>query len=177
VPVAERALEIWPNVCKFVDATIKKPKAQQPSCNNTVMDATRDALFQPRLHTFLSIARQLQPFLTLYQTDRPMIPFMADDLNNLLRALMKRFVKSDVLRSADSLSLLIKVDVNKHENHHTYSKIDVGFAADKKLKELQVTKKVSDRQLLEYRMEVKDFLVAVVAKILDKAPIKYPVVH
>lgn len=139
--------------------------------------ATADAIFPLQLHTFNSIAQHLQLFLELYQTDRPMLPFLADDVHTMLKALMKRFMKSSVLADADSLVKVVKLDVTKQENHLSSSKIDVGFAADKKLKELYASKKINDKQILQYRLEVKDFLVAVVSKILEKSPVKYSIVR
>lgn len=63
------------------------------------------------------------------------------------------------------------------EIHLGYNQIDIGFTTNKVLTELYVTKKVSDRQVLDFRMEVKDCLEAVVYKILDKAPIKHLIVR
>ena len=40
-----------------------------------------------------------------------MIPFLAEDLKHLIKGLMKRFIKVDVLRQADSLAALVKVDI------------------------------------------------------------------
>ena len=157
----------------------KKPKSKQPTCKsyNSVKRATCDPIFPLQLHSFNSIAQHLQPFLQLYQTDKPMLPFLADDMHIMLKALMKRFLKSEILKGADSLVKLVKLDVKAHENHLSHSKIDVGFAADKKLKELYASKKINDRQILQYRVEVKDFLVAVVSKILEKSPAKYSIVR
>ena len=65
-------------------------------------------------------------------------------------------MKSNVLADADSIVKFVKLYVTKQENHLS-SKIDVGFAADEKLKELYATKKMNDKQVLQYRLEVKDF--------------------
>ena len=66
-------------------------------------------------------------------------------------------MKSNVLADADSIVKFVKLYVTKQENHLSSSKIDVGFAADEKLKELYATKKMNDKQVLQYRLEVKDF--------------------
>ena len=68
-----------------------------------------------------------------------MIPFMANDLKSMLKLLMKIFLKSDVLKNAESLSCFIKVDVNK-EDHLNYSQVAVGFTVEKQWKELLVSK-------------------------------------
>ena len=47
-----------------------------------------DKLILAKLHFFKCIAGELQPFLANYQTDMPMVCFLATDLSTLLRALM-----------------------------------------------------------------------------------------
>ena len=42
---------------------------------------------------FLSVSKQVTPFLTLYQTDKPMVPFIAGDIGKLLKVLLQRFIK------------------------------------------------------------------------------------
>jgi hypothetical protein len=72
---------------------------------------------------------------------------------------------------------MMKVDAKDKDNFIVYTKVDVVFTANKSLTELYVTKKVSDRDLLQYRMEVRDCLAAIVAKLLDKAPINHSIVR
>ena len=102
----------WLNVCRFVKEMSNRSTSKQPTCksHNIVKNATGDVLLPLQLHTFNSIAQHLQPFLELYQTDRPMLPFLADDVHTMLKALMKRFVKSEILKDAHSLVKLVKLE-------------------------------------------------------------------
>lgn len=85
VPVAERALEVWPMVQAYVSAAEEK-KVQKPNTASydTILAAREDPLLVPKLQFFLSIARGFNPFLHKYQTDEPVLPFLAKDLTELL---------------------------------------------------------------------------------------------
>lgn len=84
VPVAERVLEIWPMIQKYINAAENK-KVQKPNTASydTILAAQRDPLLIPKLQFFLSIARSFNPFLQKYQTDEPVLPFLAKDLTQL----------------------------------------------------------------------------------------------
>ena len=54
----------------------------------------------------------------------------------------------------------------------------IGFQAAKRiLRELKGSKKLSERQVFEFRMSCKAFLIKMVKKILDKSPLTYPLVR
>ncbi|CAH3122844.1 unnamed protein product [Pocillopora meandrina] len=74
---------------------------------------------------------------------------------------------------ASSAVKLLKIDFKKRENCLDVEKLDVGFVAATKLKELQAAKKISDRQTYEFRKEFQSFLTATVGKLIEKTPIAY----
>ena len=96
-PVALRAVEIWENVKKIVRYWESLPKSKQPSsnCYMTVRDAMNDEFAIPKFQFFSSIAALLKPFLTAYQTDAPILPYLYDDLLKLVRELMSWFIKDE----------------------------------------------------------------------------------
>ena len=53
-----------------------------------------------------------------------------------------------------SVTNLIQTDLN--ENNLEYSKIDAGFVAEQKAKDLLRDKKISDRQVMAFKMEAKE---------------------
>ena len=101
-----------------------------------------------------------------------MIPFLPTDLTSVLRGLMRKFIKHCVMEEADTEELL-RVNVEDKANHLTYSKIDIGFKAEDKLKEA----KVSERQTMEFRLQCKDFLLHTVKKMKEKSPLVYSLVR
>ena len=64
VIVAERAVEIWPNVVKYVNETLKKPKKCIPTVASftTVHEYTKDPLVIAKLQVFISTAQIVKPF-------------------------------------------------------------------------------------------------------------------
>ena len=145
VPVAERVLEMWANVQKYVEA-VKAKKLPDPKNKSfiAVADCATDPLFLPRVHTFISIARDVSPFLTLYQTDMPMLPFLSADLVNVLRNLLRRFLKPAEMDKLKSPAKLLGMDVTDRALHMDGSKVDIGFAAGCLLDELRRKKTVSE---------------------------------
>ena len=89
-------------------------------------------------HLFwISLAQDFQPFLKMYRTEKPMVPFLASDLQNLLRSVMNRFIKENVLSSANSLTQVAKVDVSLDKNKKTYKELDIGIVTRKELDHLK----------------------------------------
>ncbi|XP_051950061.1 uncharacterized protein LOC127620838 [Xyrauchen texanus] len=83
VPVAERAVQVWPMVMMYVDA-VKQKKLPNPSTASydTIEAAQADPLMIAKLQFFLAISRTFSLFLTNYQTDEPVLPFFAKDLKS-----------------------------------------------------------------------------------------------
>ena len=182
-PVCERALKVWNNFQTYVQ-TVKEKKVPHPGNKSfaTVKEAVDDQLIKVKLHFFKCIAGHLQPFLVNYQTDKPMVCFLASDLASIIKGLMKRFIKDDVLSEVSTADKLVKVDVEEKRNHKTYKAIDIGFSAEKALKEAKEKAQkegtsVSDKQVMEFRLDCRNFLIALLKKILNKCPISYSLVR
>lgn len=134
----------------------------------------QDPLTKAKLEFFRTVAREVEPFLTLYQTDQPMLPFITQDMSSLLRRLMERFVKPCVLAEATSTAALVKVDMTNSKNFVDVSKVKVGFSAERQLVKSNLA---LDRQKGEFRLQCRAYLAAVVKKLLEKAPVTYPLVR
>ena len=93
--VADRALEIWPHITKYITETLKKPKQQIPTSSlfATVRSAVHDLLTPAKLAFFASTASVMLPFLQVFQSDAPLVPFVISELHTLLQILMGKFVK------------------------------------------------------------------------------------
>lgn len=178
VSVLERALNVLPNMKTYVKAVDGK-KIPKPDTKTyeTIKSACKDPLLEAKLQFALSAANEVSPFLRLYQTNKPMVPFLAADLYNLLKNILSRFCKSDVIQNATTALKLANFDIEDEELHETdYKKIDVGFSAEKLLRKLTAAD-VSSLQKMEFRVQCKTCLKSIAAKILEKAPIRYPIVR
>ena len=62
----------------------------------TINSSFSGPLMPAKIDFFASVAKQITPFLTAFQTDKPMLPFMSNSLCTLLRSLMDMFVKKEL---------------------------------------------------------------------------------
>ena len=92
--MADRAIEIWPSICKLVEFWERLPPSKRPKSKSflNVQEAVKDSLNLLKLDFFSFIGSLVEPYLRAYQTDRPMIPFMCNDLEKLSENLLKLFI-------------------------------------------------------------------------------------
>ena len=85
VLVSERTQSMWESVVKYVQSVMagKFPQPQNKSFQ-TVQEFVADPFTTAKVAFFLSVAKQVTPFVTLYQTHKPMLPLLATDLYNML---------------------------------------------------------------------------------------------
>ena len=88
--VASRLKEVWPNIKKIVGYWEKLPASKRPSSKSysAVKKGVEDELL---------VASLLQPYLTKYQTDDPILLFLGKDLERLHKSLLQLVIKPDVL--------------------------------------------------------------------------------
>ena len=81
------AILVWPHIVEIVRFWQKLVPTKQPKCKSytTLKEAASGTLMIPKLQFFTYFASVLEPFLRLYQTDAPMIPFMYFDIKNLVK--------------------------------------------------------------------------------------------
>lgn len=170
-PCAERAVDILPHIKKYVENAKKKLPSTVSS--RTVQELCDDKLAGAKLAFFASVAAQCEPFLRKYQTSAPMSPFLYEDIGNVLRILMKRFVKKSVMETTDTVAGLKKIDLAKKEIRCTYKEVDIGVGASRCLSAVSL----SDTQRLTFRMQCIEFVSAAVSKIFDRSPLQYSIVR
>ena len=119
-PVAERLMDLWPNVAKIVRYWESLPKSKRPSSKSysNVLSAVADNLTPAKLHFFNYVAGIFQPFLTKYQSDKPMIPFLYSDLLKLVKSVLCLVLKLVVVNPCSSLTTLKKIDLTNKSNFH-----------------------------------------------------------
>ena len=157
--------------------THKTEPAKHEGYNLVKKAVTTDKLLKAKHHFWISLAQDFQPFLQIYQAERPLIPFLASDLEKLLRDVMSRYLKTDVMTSANSYLKLVKVDPESQENTVSSSQIDVGIVTKRELNKLKEQKTISQKQKLEFEINCKAFLTRTTEKLLEKSPLKFPVVR
>lgn len=165
--VAGRALKIIPNVRKYVQGV--KDHNKVPDCNSykIVCSALDDKLLPAKLAFFQTIASEVEPFLTRFQSDAPLSPLLYDALLSTLRRIMSRFVKGDVL---DSSSNIASIDLKKDTNIIPAKKIDLGFAVRSALRNAE---NVKDIDVLHFRNDCRSALIEFCISLSKNSPITY----
>ena len=132
VPVCERFIKMLRDLRQYVKAvkegTVPDPKTKS---YETIKQCCANHLVPVRLAFFLSVSEKITRFLTQYQTDKPMLPFMCSDLFKVVKDLMGRFMKSDkmagvtsVYQSCVKMLLLLS---------HGQANVERGFSVNKQV--------------------------------------------
>ena len=168
--VAQRAIEMLNPLKEYMKA-IDKGKAKNPGTKSSdrVRKFVRDPLCEAKLACFVSVARQIEPFLKFYQTDSVVIPYLSEDLEALLKKILRRFVNVSVDLPVHDL---IAIDLDSSDTFPN-SKVDIGFVAEKLTSDLVKRKKVSSRDVFQFREQGRKFFKAIVLKLLKKSPLKF----
>ena len=174
IPLLERGLEVLPNMSKYVKA-VEEKKFPDPDtkCFKVITEAAKDSLMMAKIYFVLSVSKEVTPFLTLYQADKPMVPFVATDLFQLLKDLMCSFIKPNVMKDVKSVDKRIDVEVNTPANQLNHTKVDVSYTAERITKQLSTNRQTEQLKVLKFRMACKKCLVTIVEKLLEKSPLKY----
>ena len=122
--VTKKARAVWNKIAVIIDFWKGLPNAKQPGKGkadaNTSFDhlcvAVRDNLVLVKLLFFEELAKQLNTFLILFQTDKPMVPFLVETLDGLIRFMFS------------TSAMLLKIDPTDVKNHRSIADVDLGFA-------------------------------------------------
>ena len=117
------------------------------------------------------IASKLNSFLLVFQTDKPMIPFFVEVLENLLRTLLAKFIKKDVLQTACFTLKLIKIDKSDTKVQKSAGDLDLGFSIKHDFKQLALQKRATDQAVFMLKEEVISFLTKLCNHMIEKSPL------
>jgi len=176
IKVAERALEIWPHVDKYVKTVTMEGKAPTSTSFFTVSSACDDVLIQSKLEFCVSVAKPTQESLVKFQNEAPMAPYLGPSSKALLMNTMGRFLKSEVLEKADKFKKLSSIDPADNKNDKHLKQVGLGFAVRDTLKKVTEKKAASELCILSFKNDCVKFLSAIASKLLEICPLKYPLV-
>ena len=80
---------------------------------------------------------------------------LSNDLGKVLRGLMERLIKPEALAGGKEPSK--HVEWNDSKNQLGNTKVKAGFAAERIISQLKTAKKVSEKQVFEFRDNCKQF--------------------
>lgn len=172
MPVAERLLLIWDNICKLAKHWDKLPKYKQPSSKSylNVKSAVDDVLTKVKLKFFCFVAGILKPFLTKYQSDRPMVPYLYKDIIDMIKKLMYLIVKPDIIDKCVTLTDYRNIDLDKKDSMVKAKNINIGFGAKAEITKLKARDIISSAMVAKFLTESSTFVITILKKLLDKSP-------
>ena len=174
--VAGQAIEIWGYVTKVVKYWLSLCKSKQPKNNNsynTLVEHCKDPLMIAKLHFFKYLTSLLRPFLVRFQTESPVLPFLAIDLDRMIRQVYGLFMKRDVVNETQTPYLLSKVDVSKKENHLPVENLDLGSVVTAELTKIEVSSEVKKH----FKKDCKKVLIKLCNKLNERSPLNYTAVR
>ena len=166
-------MEVLPDLRKYTLFVMEK-KLSDPHTKSfdTVKSGCQDLLAEAKLHFALTLAKQVKPFLTKYQSDSPLLPFLVSDLLEMLKSIISKFLTVEFAAQLKTCTQLSKVDLRDRSHH---KQVDLGFAAEMFLQSAEFRKmKVSEKDVLSLRISAKAALIAFTEKVLEKSPMRYP---
>lgn len=174
-PVAERGLLIWNSVVKVMKYWEPLPKTKKPDCKSYVnlLNHVSDRLMPAKMQFFRDIAKTLNSFLKRFQTNRPMVPFLSGALVQVMKSLLRIFIKEDVIREASSALKVSRIDVENEENYLDLSKIKVSTALKEILREVDVP----DHKKMKFKSECRSIIISIILKLKERSPLNYTIVR
>ena len=125
-PVAERDIQIWSNVVKVIRYWLASSVSKRSRNNksfDTLVKYHNHPLMICKFQFFKYVASVLKYFLVDFQTNKPMLPFLATAVEKLYRKCLTLFMKRDVVDGCPTSSLL-NLDLEKEEYQHPLVRVD-----------------------------------------------------
>ena len=158
VPVVKTAINMLPFIKMYI-TEVKNKKLPNLSNNSysAVENCSEDSLLEAKLQCYISIAKPLDVCLVMHQTDKPMLPFLCNDLEKVLKSLLQRLIKYNKLQGAKTITQQLAIGFSDSSNQVGYSQVDVGFAADRILHTFVAKQKLRDLLAMQFRTDCKTF--------------------
>ena len=174
---ADRLYEIWPNMVKIVDFWLGLPKNKQPSGKswNFVLDATKDVLTRAKLGFFSYVASILEPFLTKFQTAKPMVPYLYEDMSDVYRSILQIVFLEDTTNVEGCK--LAKINTGDKKILKKEQDYTVGFVAQRNVKKLMKKDAVTRKELDDFYENVLVCVQALILKLNERCSLTSTVVR
>ena len=121
---------------------------------------------------FIDIANILAPFLKQFQTDDPVMPFMGEMLDSIIRRLMKIFLLQSVVNDVVTSHQLIKHDITK-KGFLPQLAVKLPTAS----KALLSTLEISSSKKIKLIDQCVSMVKTIVLKLQERSPLKYLIVR
>ena len=156
--VSDRIIKIWSSIVKIVNHWSSLPPSKQPKCKSyeVLKNAVKDPSAVAKFNFFSFLAGRLLPYLTRYQSQKPMIPFLHDDIQQLVKELLSLTIKSEIIDNyKENYKALLKIDLRDVRNHIKKKDMHVGFGTLDELQFLLRKDLISRTDINEFCIEAR----------------------
>ena len=108
--------------------------------------------------------------MLVFQSDKPMAPFLMETLEDVIKTLVRKFIFKDF--HDKSCSEMAKLDFNDVNNQKPTHLVDLGLAVTHEIQLLKISKKITDSQILKLKKEAVGFLATLCTHVMEKSPVK-----
>ena len=112
----------------------------------------------------------MQPFLTKYESDKPMMPYLYSDILKLIKKLMQLIVKPDLLEKCESYLDFRRIDLDDKESITKPKDMNIGFAARSSIQEWRKNDEIRNSNVAAFLSESTKFIVTILKKLFEKSP-------
>lgn len=159
IEVSQRALDILPDLETYVTNIKNTPRKPSSYSFELVEKLLNDKFLKAKLAFFQTVASEIEPFLKAYQSDAPLGPFLYTDLNNILKLLLSRFIKPEIM-----VGDISKLNIMDKDNSIGAKKINLGYMTRQALRLITAT----DKEILLFRADCLVILQTICSKIMLK---------
>ena len=117
------------------------------------------------------------PFLTLYQTDQPMLPYLYDDLYCLLKNIYSVIIKPDTMEKYTTAYQLKQIDLDKDDDFLATKELNIGSVASTHIDKMKKKDEVSKKEISEFRKGVRLFVITTIKKLMERFPVGSKIVR
>ena len=170
-----RLIEAWDAIKQLYKFWDSLPKSKRPKCKSyfTLGNALKDNLIVAKLQFFAFVANLVEPFLTKYQTDKPVVPFMYYDIKNIICNILEIIVKPEVLVKIKKPHKLKDIDLSNKNNLIKPGEMSIGFAVDCTVKKLKQKGVINLTNIKVFKKAAQKFIVAKAEELLERTPLTY----
>ena len=170
--VATSLIDIWENIKKVYAFWESMPKSKRPSSKSyfSVQESLGDELIIVKLKFFVYVAGIVKPFLTEFQSDKPMIPNWYFHLKSIIKQILGIIVETKIIDSCKTGKQLKDIDLLDKKNLVPLVKMNLGFAVEHAIKRLKRLDAVSNLQVNEFKKSAQIFIISMLTKLFERSP-------
>ena len=134
------------------------PKSKQPSEENKsyicLKAAVTDSLMLVEFKFFANTAKVLNKFLVAYQTEMPIVPFLAQSIEDIIRSFSSVLLLKDTLNKANRCLCLSKLYFKDRAIQKHWQDVDPEISVKLKIADLKKNGKANDNQILKFKRDI-----------------------